>query len=149
MLLVTYPLIDVLALMLDRWDATGSARSRIAVRANVAISALAAVVLATVGSDTQHVLLVWGIWAIAAGAAQLLVALVRGRARGRWPMLLSGGLSVLAGAMFAVTATGSGDATLSVLAGYAVLGAVFFLTSALRLHRSARSLRLAGTAGAA
>ncbi|MEU4745949.1 hypothetical protein AB0G02_36565, partial [Actinosynnema sp. NPDC023658] len=60
----------------------------------------------------------------------------RRRVGGQWPMILSGGISVLAGASFITTASGA-DPSLSALAGYAVLGGVFFLVSALRLGRTA------------
>jgi uncharacterized MnhB-related membrane protein len=55
-------------------------------------------------------------------------------------MIASGSLSVLAGTSFVVMASGDG-AALVALAGYAVLGGVFFLVSALRLGRSARPAR--------
>jgi hypothetical protein len=51
-------------------------------------------------------------------------------------MILSGGLSVLAGAAFVAMASSPGT-TLAGLAGYALLGGIFFLVSALRLGRTA------------
>jgi hypothetical protein len=53
-------------------------------------------------------------------------------------MILSGGISVLAGASFIAMASRD-DASLTSLAGYAVLGGVFFLISAIRLGRAARN----------
>nr|WP_216094575.1 hypothetical protein [Jiangella alba] len=52
-------------------------------------------------------------------------------------MILSGGISVLAGASFALMADGP-NAKLTSIAGYATLGGVFFLISALRLGRVAK-----------
>jgi hypothetical protein len=52
-------------------------------------------------------------------------------------MILSGGISVIAGTAFALQSDGS-SASLPGLAGYATLGGVFFLVSAIRLRRSAR-----------
>ncbi len=49
-------------------------------------------------------------------------------------MMLSGGISVLAGTQFFLGASAS-DPELTNLAGYAVLGGIFFLVSALRLGR--------------
>lgn len=50
-------------------------------------------------------------------------------------MILSGTISVLAGGAF-VTQAGGDDPTLTGIGGYAVLGGLFFLASALRLrHR--------------
>ncbi|MCW2817259.1 MAG: hypothetical protein JWR42_46, partial [Marmoricola sp.] len=53
---------------------------------------------------------------------------------GQWPMILSGGISVLAGGAFIVQ-SGTPAASLTSLAGYATLGGIFFLVSALRLQR--------------
>ncbi|MFD7890390.1 hypothetical protein ACFV3O_18385, partial [Streptomyces albidoflavus] len=54
---------------------------------------------------------------------------------GQWAMVARGGISTLAGASF-VALAGGADASLSALAGYAFLGGVFFLASALRLGRT-------------
>jgi hypothetical protein len=63
-------------------------------------------------------------------------------------MILSGGISVLAGLGFALQ-SGGASASLVGVAGYATLGGVFFLISALRLHRALRStLRSTATADA-
>ena len=50
-------------------------------------------------------------------------------------MIASGGISVLARASFIAQSRGAGSVT--TLAGYAVLGGIFFLVSALRLRRGA------------
>jgi hypothetical protein len=52
-------------------------------------------------------------------------------------MILSGGISVLAGASFVVSA-GADDPVLTSAIGYAVPGGIFFLISALRLGRAAK-----------
>jgi hypothetical protein len=51
-------------------------------------------------------------------------------------MILSGGISVLAGGSFILMA-GRPSASLTTVAGYAILGGVFFLISAIRLHHLA------------
>jgi uncharacterized membrane protein HdeD (DUF308 family) len=85
------------------------------------------------------VLRVWGSWAIVSGLVQLIVSIARRRMGGQWPMILSGGLSVLVGGGF-ITVAGADDPSLAGLAGYAALGGIFFLVSALRLGRSAKEL---------
>jgi uncharacterized membrane protein HdeD (DUF308 family) len=134
-LLVIYPLVDVGAAVEDARRSRGS-RSVAGLSVTAAISALAAVGLAVAaGSGVPAVLQVWGVWAVVAGLAQLSVALRRRGLGGRWAMIASGGLSVLAGTWFFLQA-GAAGASLGALAGYALLGGVFFLVSALRLRRT-------------
>ena len=87
-------------------------------------------------SGIPAVLRVWGAWAIGAGLIQLFVGLSRRRFGGQWAMILSGGISALAGTSFILQAAGD-DASLRNLAAYATLGGIFFLVSALRLGRTA------------
>ena len=130
-LLVLYPLFDVAAAVVD----SRSSRTA-ALYVNIAISSLAAVGLAVAcSSGIPAVLRVWGAWAVVAGLVQLFVGLGRRRLGGQWAMILSGGISVLAGTSFIVQA-GADGATLRNLAGYAILGGIFFLVSALRLDRA-------------
>ena len=134
-LLVIYPLVDVGAAVVDARHSRGS-RSVPGLSATIAISAIAAVGLAVaVGSGVPAILQVWGVWAVVAGLVQLIVALRRRGLGGRWAMIASGGLSALAGTWFFLQA-GAADASLGTLAGYALLGGVFFLVSALRLRRT-------------
>jgi uncharacterized membrane protein HdeD (DUF308 family) len=134
-LLVIYPVFDVVAAVVDH-RASRSTRPGPLLYANMALSVLAAVGLALAApAGRSAVLLVWGLWAITAGIVQLAVAIARRGLGGQWPMILSGGISVLAGAGFALQ-SGSASASLLGLAGYATLGGVFFLVSALRLKRS-------------
>ncbi|WP_326835113.1 hypothetical protein VSH64_09325 [Amycolatopsis rhabdoformis] len=136
-LVVLYPLFDVAAAVVDSRSsrATGSARG---LYVNIVISLLATVGVAIgSASGVPAVLRVWGAWAIVAGLVQLIVAVVRRKMGGQWPMILSGGISVLAGANFIIGAGGA-NPSLSTVAGYAVLGGIFFLISALRLGRAAK-----------
>ena len=133
-LAVLYPVVDVAAAVTDLRSAPASARSRIALYLNMGISAVAAIALLLVGTgDVGDVLVVWGAWAIASGAVQLAVGLQRRAQAGHYPMIFSGALSVLAGTSFVVSAQNA--TSLGAIAGYAVLGGVFFLVSALRLRR--------------
>ncbi|ROP42175.1 hypothetical protein [Saccharothrix texasensis] len=139
-LLVVYPLFDVAAAVVD-FRSSGSARPRAPLYANMALSLLAAIgVAVAAGSDIPSVLRVWGAWAITAGIVQLVVAIQRRRLGGQWAMILSGGLSAVAGSTFVLQAGGA-DASLTTIAGYAAVGGVFFLISAIRLHLRAADAR--------
>jgi uncharacterized membrane protein HdeD (DUF308 family) len=133
-LLVLYPLFDVAAAVVD----ARSSRARELVL-NIVVSSLAAIGLAFAAtSGIPAALRVWGAWAILAGVVQLVVALRRRRVGGQWAMILSGGISTVAGASF-IAMAGQDDPSLTTLAGYAVLGGVFFLISAIRLGRAGRT----------
>jgi uncharacterized membrane protein HdeD (DUF308 family) len=130
-LIVLYPLFDVAAAVVDAQSSRASG-----LYVNIVISLLAAVGLAIAGaSGVPAALRVWGAWAIVAGVVQLIVAVSRRSMGGQWPMILSGGISVLAGGSFIVGATAP-NPVLTNIAGYAVLGGVFFLVSAIRLGRT-------------
>ncbi|RCK70231.1 hypothetical protein DT076_06045 [Desertihabitans brevis] len=139
-LLLLYPLVDLVAAVVDH-RASRAVRPTPLLVVNMVLSGLTVVGLAIAStSGVPAVLVVWGVWAITAGAVQLAVGLVRRRLGGQWPMILSGGISVLAGSGFILQASGGGGA-LTGLAGYATLGGIFFLLSALRLGRAAKAAR--------
>jgi hypothetical protein len=134
-LLVLYPVFDVVAAVVDL-RSSGTTRPVLGLYVNIAVSLLAAVGLALAASSgIPGVLRVWGAWAIASGLTQLAVGVLRRGLGGQWPMIISGGISTLAGASFIVMAAGE-DASLSGLAAYATVGGIFFLVSALRLGRT-------------
>lgn len=136
-LLILYPLFDVAAAVVDH-RASRATRPGPLLLVNMALSLATAVGLGVaVTSGVPAVLVVWGIWAIAAGAVQLAVAVIRLKLGGQWPMILSGGISVLAGTGF-ILMSGTSSASLTGVAGYATLGGVFFLASAIRLQRAAK-----------
>lgn len=136
-LLVLYPVFDLIAAVFDHRSSRATKPAPM-LYVNMALSLLTAIGLGiAVTSGLPAVLIVWGAWAIAAGAVQLIVAINRRTLGGQWPMILSGGISVLAGASFIVQSQGP-NASLGSLAGYATLGGVFFLISALRLQRTAK-----------
>ncbi|MEV7087917.1 hypothetical protein AB0O07_18835 [Streptomyces sp. NPDC093085] len=152
-LLVVYPLWDVVATLLEhrmtsaaadaerdtergteRGTSTDRAGTDRAGTANVALglAATAGMVIA-VFSTIGTALLVFGVWALLAGAIQLAVAVRRRRTVGaQWPMVISGGLSVFAGASFAVMSA-SATSDLSSVAGYSAFGAFWFLVSVIAL----------------
>jgi uncharacterized membrane protein HdeD (DUF308 family) len=136
-LIVLYPLFDVAAAIVDARSsrATGPA---LGLYVNIAISSLTAIGLVlAVMSGIPAVLRVWGAWAVVAGIVQLIVGVSRRKLGGQWAMIASGSISVLAGTSFFRQASNEGS-TLSNVAGYATLGGIFFLVSALRLGRTAK-----------
>lgn len=137
-LVILYPLFDVGSAIVDARSSRAAGPAR-GLYVNMAISLLATVGIA-IGSASgiPAVLRVWGAWAIVAGLIQLVVAITRRRMGGQWPMILSGGISVLAGANFVLSA-GAANPSLSTVAGYAVLGGIFFLVSAIRLGRTPKA----------
>lgn len=136
-LAVVYPLFDVGAAIVDARSAK-SGGSVTGLYVNMAISLLAAIGIGVAAaSGIPGVLRVWGAWAIVAGLVQLIVAISRRKMGGQWPMILSGGISVLAGANFIIGASAA-NPSLANVAGYAVLGGIFFLVSAIRLGRAAK-----------
>ncbi|UQU62737.1 hypothetical protein COUCH_27365 [Couchioplanes caeruleus] len=136
-LLVLYPLFDVAAAVVDA-RASRATGSPALLYANIVVSLLAAAGLAVAAaSGIPAVLRVWGAWAVVAGLIQLVVGVTRRGMGGQWPMILSGGISVLAGGSF-IAGAAADDPTLINAVLYAVPGAVFFLISALRLGRTAK-----------
>jgi hypothetical protein len=136
-LLVVYPLWDAIATVLEL-RLTGNKRPLDRVRVgNIALSGVAAVAMAiAVTSTIKATLLVFGAWALVSGAIQLALAIRRRRAVGaQWPMMLSGGISILAGINFAAT-SGSASSGLSTVAGYSAVGALWFLVAVVALRGS-------------
>jgi uncharacterized membrane protein HdeD (DUF308 family) len=124
-LLTTYPAIDVVASIAAALGTDASGRL---LRINAALSALAvaAIGAAAFGSDAGVTLVAFGAWAAVSGAIQFAVA-VRRRAEGRqMPMIVSGGLSTIAGINF-LAASGMDDAHLATVGGYMALGALLYL----------------------
>jgi uncharacterized membrane protein HdeD (DUF308 family) len=135
-LLVLYPLFDVAAAIIDA-RASRATGSPTLLYVNGAVSLIAAVGLAFAGaSGIPAVLRVWGAWAVVAGLLQLIVGVTRRKMGGQWPMIISGGISVLAGGSFIATASANNPVLTNAI-GYAIPGAVFFLISAIRLGRTA------------
>jgi uncharacterized membrane protein HdeD (DUF308 family) len=131
-LLVGYPLFDVAAAIVDA-RSSGSTGPRLELYLNMGISLMAALAIGlAVTSGIPAVLRAWGIWAAFSGLVQLTVGIRRRALSGQWPMMVSGTISTIAGVSFFLQASGAAPA-LGNVAGYAVLGGVFFLISALRM----------------
>lgn len=138
-LVVIYPLIDVVASLIDARSERGSARQ--VLLAGAATSAVAAVALAVAATGSvADVLAVFGVWAFVSGAAQLVVALRRRAQFGnQWPMLLAGVGSVSFGIAYVIASTGT-DPMLNMLAIYAAGGGIDFVVQAWLLARRRRRL---------
>ncbi|MEU6259135.1 hypothetical protein [Streptomyces sp. NPDC047043] len=132
-LLVVYPLWDAIATLIERRLAsTGSTNSVNTLNIGLGLAATAGMIVA-VFSTIGTALLVFGVWALLSGAIQLVVAIRRRRTVGaQWPMAISGGQSVLAGATIAATSA-SATSNLSTVAGYSAFGAFWFLVSVIAL----------------
>jgi uncharacterized membrane protein HdeD (DUF308 family) len=138
-LLASYPAIDVVASIAAALGTDASGR---VLRINAAISALAIVAIGTTafGADAGATVAAFGAWAAVSGAIQLALALHRRRTEGRQlPMIVSGGLSTIAGVGF-LAASGMDDAQLASVGGYMALGALLYLLWA---HRSRTAPRAA------
>ena len=136
-LLVLYPVIDVVATAIDARRQQGTARRWLI--ANAVVSAVAAVSLgiAATGSKSD-VLAVFGVWALLSGIAQFVVAWRRRAVLG-WqvPMLLAGGFSTIVGVAFLLMAT-MPDPTLRPIVLYTATGGVDFVVEAWLLRRKVR-----------
>ena len=133
-LLVLYPAWDAAANFVDALRSGGLAQNRTQAL-NVLVSLVTTVaVLVALQMSMNRVLGVFGAWAILSGLLQLGTAIRRWRSFGaQWAMVLSGGQSALAGGFFIFQATTPMSPTIANVAGYAAVGAIYFLVSAVWL----------------
>ena len=136
-LLILYPLWDVACTLYDlRASNRSVSGTPIAQYVNVLLGILAAIgISVTVFTSPQRAVATFGIWAAAAGLAQLAVGIARRKKLGgQWAMILSGIQSTAAGVAFILGALH--DKThIQDLGGYAVFGGVYFLIAGFLLHR--------------
>ena len=139
-LLVAYPAWDAAANYLDASRSGGLAQNRTQ-SVNVAVSvATTLAVIFALQMGMNWVLAVFGAWAVLSGSLQLGTAVRRWKSYGaQWAMILSGAQSALAGVVFITQARMPTPPTISNIAGYAAVGAFYFLVSALWL--SVKDLR--------
>jgi hypothetical protein len=133
-LLVAYPAWDAVANALDA-SRSGGLAANPTQKLNVWVSAATTLaVFAALQSSMNAVLAVFGAWAIGAGLLQLGTALRRWKTQGaQWAMVLSGAQSALAGGFFLFQASTPMVPSIANVAGYAAVGAVYFLVSAVWL----------------
>ncbi|MCP3382546.1 MULTISPECIES: DUF308 domain-containing protein [unclassified Bradyrhizobium] len=133
-LLVLYPAWDAAANFVDALRSGGLAQNRTQAL-NVAVSlATSVAVIVALQTSMNGVLGVFGAWAILSGLLQLGTAVRRWKSFGaQWAMVLSGGQSALAGSFFIFQATTPMSPSIANVAGYAGVGALYFLVSAVWL----------------
>jgi uncharacterized membrane protein HdeD (DUF308 family) len=137
-LLVLYPVIDVVASVFDARHQSGSARRLLLINAVVSSVTAVAIGIAAAAGDKGDVLAVFGIWALLSGLAQFVVAWRRRATFGwQWPMLAAGGVSTIGGVFFTIMSFAP-DPTLMPLVVYAATGGVDFIIEAWLLHRRFR-----------
>ncbi|WP_186146558.1 DUF308 domain-containing protein [Burkholderia gladioli] len=135
-LLVIYPAWDALANFVDLSRSGDGMSGNPTQASNVVVSVITTVaVLLALGSGLSAVLTVFGVWAILSGLMQLGTAIRRWRVFGaQWAMVLSGAQSALAGTLFIVQSHTVAVPAIVKIAGYAGVGAVYFLISAVWLQ---------------
>ncbi|WP_164935166.1 DUF308 domain-containing protein [Bradyrhizobium zhanjiangense] len=133
-LLVVYPAWDAAANYLDALCSGGLAQNRTQVlNVLVSLATTIAVILA-LQLSMNWVLGIFGAWAILSGLLQLGTAVRRWKRFGaQWAMVLSGGQSALAGGFFIFQASMPAVPSIANVAGYAAVGALYFLVSAVWL----------------
>jgi uncharacterized membrane protein HdeD (DUF308 family) len=137
-LLVIYPLFDAGAVLWQLRAERGAQRSNVTERINVLVSVIVAIALGIASTvSVAAALAVWGGWAIGSGIPQLITAIRNRRSGGQVPQMLSGGISVLAGSAFLAQGLRGAD-NIAGVGGYAILGGVFFLISAILLSLAPR-----------
>ncbi|MBR0820767.1 DUF308 domain-containing protein [Bradyrhizobium liaoningense] len=143
-LLVLYPAWDAAANFVDGLRSGGLNQNRTQALNVVVSLATAVAVLVALQMSMNRVLGVFGAWAVLSGLLQLGTAIRRWRSFGaQWAMVLSGGQSALAGGFFIFQATTPMSPTIANVAGYAAVGAVYFLVSAVWLTVSEWRRRVA------
>lgn len=138
-LFIIYPAWDVIATYFDiRANAATANKTPQYVNAAISIITTAGVALA-LQKGIPEALIVFGAWAILTGLIQLILGLRRRKQLGgQWPMIISGGQSMLAGVSFIVMAHAPNQG-ITTLAGYAAFGAFYFLLTAFRLSKTIKA----------
>ncbi len=136
-LLIIYPAWDAAANFVDAGRNGGLADNR-SQAFNFSVSSLMTViVMFALTMSMNWVLAVFGLWAIFSGLLQLSAAVRRWKTNGgQWVMILSGGQSAVAGIFFVLQARMPDEPSIANVAGYAGLGAFYFLVSAIWLSVS-------------
>ncbi|GAB7526447.1 DUF308 domain-containing protein [Paraburkholderia sp. 2C] len=136
-LFVVYPAWDALANYIDMSRSGGSLENRTqAINVIVSLAATVAVIVA-LKAGMAGMLGVFGVWAVLSGLLQLGTAVRRWKESGaQWAMILSGAQSALAGGFFITQAYAPAPEAIARVAGYAAVGAIYFLVSAIWLSVS-------------
>jgi uncharacterized membrane protein HdeD (DUF308 family) len=135
LLLIIYPAWDVIGTFMDIRANRGTL-SATPQYINAAISTITTIAVAiAIQKGVPEALIVFGIWAIATGLIQMILGIRRRKLLGgQWPMIISGGQSILGGSSFIYLAHDPSKGITS-LAGYAAFGAFYYLFAAIRLAK--------------
>jgi uncharacterized membrane protein HdeD (DUF308 family) len=138
-LLVIYPAWDVIGTFLDIRANQGSL-SKTPQYVNAVISTLTTIAVGlALQKGVPEALMVFGAWAIGTGLIQLILGLRRRKfLGGQWPMIISGGQSIIGGTSFILLAHDPTKGIAS-LGGYAAFGAFYYLLAAFRLNKTVNS----------
>lgn len=138
-LFIIYPAWDAIATYFDI-QANPPTTNKIPQYFNAAISVITTItVIIAIQKGITEALLVFGVWAIFTGLIQLVLGIRRRKQLGaQWPMIISGGQSMLAGAAFIAKAHMPNQGV-DTLAGYACFGAFYFLLTAIRLGKTIKA----------
>jgi len=138
-LFIIYPAWDALATFFDI-KANPGATNKTPQYVNMGISIVTTIVVIFVlQKGIPEALITFGAWAWLTGLIQLILGLRRRKQMGgQWPMILSGGQSMLAGGSFIYMAHEPNQG-ITTLAGYAAFGAFYFLLSAFRLGKTIKN----------
>jgi hypothetical protein len=133
-LLLVYPAWDAAANYVDASRSGGLGDNRTQAL-NVFVSFVTTVAVAlALRMSMNWVVGVFGAWALLSGLFQLGTAVRRWKSYGaQWAMVLSGGQSAVAGGFFIAQARLPTPPSITNLAGYAAVGAFYFLISAVWL----------------
>ncbi|NSY72615.1 DUF308 domain-containing protein [Agrobacterium tumefaciens] len=133
-LLIIYPAWDAIANVIDAARSGGLAANRSQAINVAASSVMTIAVILALTMNMNWVLGAFGLWPIFSGLLQLGTAVRRWKTSGgQWAMILSGGQSSLVGALFIFQAQMPQEPSISTVAGYAGVGAFYFLVSAIWL----------------
>lgn len=135
-LLIIYPAWDVVGTFLDI-RANQNSSSKTPQYVNAIISSITTIAVGiALQKGVPEALIVFGIWAIGTGLIQLILGLRRRKfLDGQWPMVISGGQSIIGGTSFIILAHDPTKGITS-LAGYAAFGAFYYLLAAFRLSKT-------------
>jgi hypothetical protein len=122
----SYPGVDGLATFVDLRTARGSSVHWL-LWSNLVAGIVAAIGIVWLNGNLGAQVRAFGIWAIASGVIQLVLGVIRQSSfKGQWPMIISGGGSIVAGITFAGLAGTSAEG-LPALAQYSIGGAIWYL----------------------
>lgn len=138
-LFIIYPVWDVIATFFDIRSNPPYA-NKTPQYVNVAIGIITTIaVYFALQKGIAEALIVFSAWAVLTGLIQLILGLHRRKKlEGQWPMIISGGQSMLAGVSIFLKAHTPGTGV-NTLAGYAAFGAFYFLLAAFRLNKSIKN----------